>query len=170
MPGPISKTRHRARALARAVLVALLLSALAACAAPPTARDPATASIAPESDGVATGTPPRKSSPLPPERVSTPAPTRGNSPPRIDASCRVNADCVVKNVGNCCGEYPACVNAGSPTDPAAVQAACKASGRMAACGFRQIASCTCDQGTCSAQSEPVGDWINGSPPQSEPVR
>lgn len=169
MQTPIAMTR-RARALCRGPLAGLLLAALAACAAPPAESDSAADSDA-DSIAVAsvpansTATPvdaPRKSSPLPPEQVGTPTPA--NAPPRVDASCKVDADCAVKNVGNCCGAYPACVNVDSPTDPAAVQAACKASGRMAACGFREIKSCSCDQGTCRAQAEPVGGWIDGEQP------
>lgn len=43
----------------------------------------------------------------------------------IDRSCRSDADCTVKNVGNCCGAYPACVNVTSPTDPAGYRRAAR---------------------------------------------
>ncbi|MCE7031073.1 hypothetical protein LY625_00255 [Lysobacter sp. GX 14042] len=65
-----------------------------------------------------------------------------------DRSCDTDADCTVKNVGNCCGYYPACVNVDSPTDPEGVQAKCAAEGRAGVCGFPEIAGCQCVQGSC----------------------
>ena len=107
---------------------------LAACAAP-----------APATDDEASAPPP-KSTPLPPRVV--PKATA------VDSSCRTSADCAVKDVGNCCGAMPACVNKDSPTDPAAVQAQCQAKGMMGVCGFREISACQCDDGQCvSAQSQ-----------------
>ena len=66
-----------------------------------------------------------------------------------------SADCAVKNVGNCCGYYPACVNRNSPTDPQGVQAQCAKKGMMSVCGFQEIASCTCQAGRCEGQSTQV---------------
>ena len=57
---------------------------------------------------------------------------------------------MVKNVGNCCGYYPACVNVNSPTDPKGVQAECAKKGMMSVCGFPDISSCSCKQGQCEA--------------------
>ncbi|AWV08114.1 hypothetical protein [Marilutibacter maris] len=71
---------------------------------------------------------------------------------RIDKSCKTDADCTVKNVGNCCGYYPACVNVNSPTDPEGVKAACAESGMMSVCGFPAIEGCQCVEGSCQAQS------------------
>jgi hypothetical protein len=68
---------------------------------------------------------------------------------KVDRSCRRDADCAVKDVGNCCGAAPACVNVDSPTDPQGVAAQCRASGRMSICGFRQITSCQCVAGQCA---------------------
>ena len=62
-------------------------------------------------------------------------------PTQIDTRCKSSADCAVKNVGNCCGAMPACVNRDSPTDPQAVQAQCQAKGMMGICGFREISAC-----------------------------
>lgn len=86
---------------------------------------------------------PPMSDPLPPEQ----APIAGN-PPALDRSCRTSADCVVENVGNCCGAMPACVNRNSPTDPAAVKAQCEREGRMSTCGFKDVQACACVDGTC----------------------
>lgn len=86
--------------------------------------------------------PPRMGDPLPPQRLPAPV--------RLDRSCRADADCVVKNVGNCCGYYPACVHKASATDPAAVQAQCAKDGMASVCGFAEIESCDCVQGQCIA--------------------
>ena len=74
------------------------------------------------------------------------------SPLAPDRSCRSDADCVVKNVGNCCGAMPACVNKDSPTDPQGVQAQCAASGRMSVCGFADVTACQCVSGRCESDS------------------
>jgi hypothetical protein len=155
----------------RTAAVALVLAALAACAAPsPTAgpaqsagADRASESAAPAAPAdqagaatqppAATTPPPAKKyprmtgGPLPPQRIDD-----AKAPPevKVDASCRTDADCTVKNVGNCCGQYPACVNVNSPTDPKGVQARCAKSGMAAVCGFPQISSCSCVKGTCQA--------------------
>ena len=60
--------------------------------------------------------------------------------------------CAVKNVGNCCGAMPACVNKDSPTDPQGVQAQCAASGRMSVCGFADVTACQCVSGRCESDS------------------
>lgn len=125
---------------ARLLSLSLLLSmfgALAACAAPPSANN-------------AGATPPAPSEPAPPERVmSTPLPPRVvPTPATVDYGCRQDADCAVKNVGNCCGAMPACVNKDSPTSPDAVQAECAASGRMSVCGFVDVSACQCVSGRC----------------------
>ena len=124
------------------LLFALALS-LAACAAP-SATEPATGNLA--------GTTP----PPPPAPPKAPPPMSSPQPPRevrqevaVVTSCKTNADCAVKNVGNCCGAMPACVNKDSPTDPAAVQAACAAKGMMSVCGFQEISACQCDNGQCA---------------------
>ena len=70
----------------------------------------------------------------------------------MDFSCKADTDCAVKNVGNCCGYYPACVNVNSPTDPKGVQAECAKKGMMSVCGFPDISACTCKQGRCEAAS------------------
>ena len=78
---------------------------------------------------------------------------------QIDTRCRSNADCAVKNVGNCCGAMPACVD--SPTDPQAVQAQCQAKGMMGLCGFREISACQCDNGQCV--EAPAANGLRNAP-------
>jgi hypothetical protein len=68
--------------------------------------------------------------------------------PHVDAACRVDADCTVKDVGNCCGRYPACVNRDSPTFPARVKAECGKKGMVGVCGFPVIRGCRCIDGRC----------------------
>src|SRR3546814_9729547 len=69
--------------------------------------------------------PPSMSRPLPPNRV--------REAPTIEYGCKADSDCAVKNVGNCCGAMPACVNKDSPVDPAAVQSQCAKDGRVGVC-------------------------------------
>jgi hypothetical protein len=90
------------------------------------------------------------SDPLPPE----PVPAQGSANPSSpDRSCRTSADCVVKNVGSCCGAMPACVNVDARTDPAAVQAQCARQGMSSVCGFKEVTSCSCVAGTCQDGAE-----------------
>ncbi len=71
----------------------------------------------------------------------------------VDYSCTRDSDCVVKDVGNCCGYYPACVNVDSPTDPAAVQAECEKNDMQSICGFPEISSCACVENNCRAGTQ-----------------
>jgi len=93
-------------------------------------------------------------------RVAPPATAQAATPvsaeqsaPVLDFSCQSDSQCVVKNVGNCCGYYPACVNQLSPTDPAGVQAQCAASETMGICGFPQISACACVNQRCEAVTD-----------------
>ncbi|MCC8539257.1 hypothetical protein ACDH70_07745 [Xanthomonas axonopodis pv. poinsettiicola] len=85
----------------------------------------------------------------PPTDAATPPATA--KPITVVTTCKVDADCAVKNVGNCCGAYPACVNVNSPTDPKGVMAQCQSSGMMNVCGFREISACQCVSGQCAAK-------------------
>lgn len=132
----------------RHLLTALLVSSLlmlSACAAPPAdgamAATPAADAAQPPASQ---GTRARAPEPAPKERRAEPAPT----PVKVDFSCRTDADCAVKNVGNCCGAKPACVNANSPTDPQGVKAECARKGMMSVCGFKPVEGCQCVQGQC----------------------
>jgi len=132
------------RRLLTALLTVLQVSsllALAACAAP-------------SSEGSHAATPPAADAPQP-TRVRAPEPTQkevqsesANTPIKLDFACKTDSDCAVKNVGNCCGAKPACVNANSPTDPEGVKAECARKGMMSVCGFKAIEGCQCVQGQC----------------------
>lgn len=97
-----------------------------------------------------------------PEAVS-PAPAitlPGVSAPHeggVDYSCKVDSDCAVKDIGSCCGYYPACVNKDSPTFPEQVQARCAAEGLSSVCGFPDIAGCACVEGRCENIPGPAID-------------
>ena len=80
-----------------------------------------------------------------PDTVAITAPT---SP----TACSVDADCTVKNVGNCCGEYLQCVNVAHTPDPAGVKAACEREGRSSICGAPDISACQCVHGQCAASA------------------
>lgn len=82
---------------------------------------------------------------------TTPARADVAAVPEVDRSCRVDADCAVKDVGNCCGYYPACVNRTSPVFPERVRQQCEKTGSAGICGFPEIAACVCDSGQCAAQ-------------------
>ena len=120
----------------RLSLLLSLLLALTACTAP-AATAPVTSQPA---------------APSPVAEQTTPAKPAA-TPVVVNSSCTVDADCTVKNVGNCCGYYPACVNVNSATDPTGVQASCQAKGMMSVCGFAEIQSCSCVKGQCAAAGE-----------------
>jgi hypothetical protein len=136
------------------IFVMMLLLALAACA--PQASEPV-----PQAVAAADPATPAASAPAEP---ALPAPDVARRPPQellkvdgVDYSCRSDADCSVKDVGNCCGAYPACVNKDSPTFPDQVKARCAAEGMSSICGFREISSCQCLEGRCA----PLGDGSAG---------
>lgn len=114
------------------LLAGLLLAVLAAC----TAAD--------------TNTVPAASAP-PPANGPSQLPVIGNDPLNPSTQCRTDDDCEIKNVGNCCGYYPACVNTAAAVDPEAVQAQCAESGMAGVCGFPDISACTCVQNRCQAE-------------------
>jgi len=108
----------------------------------------------------------------PPAASPSPSPASARAAtvaPALDLRCHSDADCTVKNVGNCCGAAPACVNVDSPTDPAAVMAQCRASGRMSVCGSAQITGCQCVAGQCSAKPA-TADTLRRPIDTTEPVR
>ncbi len=141
------------RRLHRHAIVAVLAALLGGCTAPApqssTDADAETETRQAPATSASTGAqrrparPPRMSDPLPPQRVP-------GTPVVVDRSCRSDADCVVKDIGSCCGYFPACVNKDSPTDPAAVRAQCEQTGMASVCGFREITACTCNAGQCEA--------------------
>ena len=133
-----------------ATIVAILGLCACTSAAPP-APAPANPVAAAPADPAAT--------PVPPSEVPAPSvPTaKAGDAGDVDFSCTTDAECTVKNVGNCCGYYPACVNVDSPTFPERVQAQCEKQGMSSICGFPVIDTCMCKAGRCEAgpQNLPV---------------
>lgn len=176
-PNPMFRTRLSPRSWHPLLICALLLIGVG-CAGPTPqsqtaagnvaaiqaqADEPGVSAPAPVADS--STPPPRQappmSTPLPPEKVpdrssvDAPGTVSAGTQVRIDTACARDADCVVKDVGNCCGYYPACVNVNSPTDPAAVQAQCAREGTMSICGFPSISGCQCVAGQCQAEASGV---------------
>lgn len=131
------------------MLMAAALFGLAGCAAP-TGNGSAKAEPVSTAPAVSPTPAPRDVA------AAITAPTASKAAPAgvVDFSCKTDADCTVKNVGNCCGAYPRCVNVDSPTLPEQVKAACAANGQMGVCGFPSIAGCQCVAGTCAATEGP----------------
>jgi hypothetical protein len=67
-------------------------------------------------------------------------------------TCGTDTDCVVKDVGGCCGYTPACVNQNAKTDPEKAKAECAEKGISGICGFTPVESCICVGGMCEAGS------------------
>jgi hypothetical protein len=140
----------RLRHFAFTALTALLLIG---CTAPTPAPDAPSASPASAAPVAATppGEPPVAAPrPAAPPSVET-APVEAAT--AVDASnpsrsCKVDSDCAVKNVGNCCGAFPSCVNKDAKTDPAAVQAQCAKAGIASVCGFQDVSGCRCVKSQC----------------------
>lgn len=72
----------------------------------------------------------------------------------VDTACASDAECAIKDVGSCCGYFPACVNVDSPTFPDKVRADCAAEGRAGICGFPALRGCQCVQGRCEGITGP----------------
>ncbi len=140
----LRKSPHTQALALTALLFAALLAACAPQAANPGEDADPPAAIAPVVRDPAPAPP--MSQPLPPQRGLR----TGASAGKVDRSCAGDADCAVKDVGNCCGYYPACVNKDSQTFPEQVKAQCEQEGRMSVCGFREISSCQCVEGRCQA--------------------
>lgn len=133
----------RLRHFAFAALAALLL---VGCTAP---------TSTPEAPSAAPAAPHAAERLAEPPVAAPPAATlpTAETAPRSDASnpsrsCKTDSDCAVKNVGNCCGAFPSCVNKDAKTDPAAVQAQCAKAGMASVCGFQEVSGCQCVQGEC----------------------
>ena len=69
----------------------------------------------------------------------------------LDKSCGADADCVVKDVRNCCGEFLQCVNTNAAVNPAQVASLCEKEGTASVCGFAEISSCGCVEKKCVAK-------------------
>lgn len=68
----------------------------------------------------------------------------------IDRSCQVDGDCVIKNIGNCCGGYTECVNVNAVTHPWLVEHYyCRESRIGSICDSQPPSSCRCNKNQCT---------------------
>lgn len=77
----------------------------------------------------------------------------------IDYSCISDSDCGIKDVHNCCGYYPQCVNKDAKADPDYVRKACALEGVASACGYPSIDGCRCVQNRCVGIAQGVKETI-----------
>ncbi|HTA65744.1 MAG TPA: hypothetical protein VK753_09575 [Xanthomonadaceae bacterium] len=117
----------------------LVLFALALCACASAQTSGAGASAAMQTSPATSAQTPIASTPAPP----------AFDPAHPDRSCKVDADCQVKDVGNCCGRYPECVNKDAPVDPKAIRAQCASEHRIGMCHVMAVGGCSCVRGQCS---------------------
>ncbi len=67
--------------------------------------------------------------------------------------CEEDSDCVIKDVGSCCGYYPKCVHVNFQPDPEKVKQECEEQGLVSTCEVPDIKSCQCVAGECMELSE-----------------
>jgi len=71
---------------------------------------------------------------------------RGECFPKF--SCKTDDDCAVKDVHNCCGYFPGCVNKNYTPDIEAVKKECEEEGMVSICGFVELSGCKCENNIC----------------------
>jgi hypothetical protein len=153
---PIPPTEDIVMRLGHCALATLVAILLSGCTAPKPNADAPQAPAAPSVSAA-----PAAPMPTTPKPVEAPAAAPASRPPAIETlpgataenpsrSCKTDSDCAVKNVGNCCGAYPMCVNKDARTDPAAVQAQCAKQGITSVCGFQEVSGCQCVKSQCQS--------------------
>ena len=73
----------------------------------------------------------------------------------LNDSCQQDTDCMVKDVHNCCGYYPDCVNKEADVSALTVNKICARHNLASVCGFPSIKKCACTKGKC--EIVPVGN-------------
>jgi uncharacterized protein (UPF0333 family) len=66
----------------------------------------------------------------------------------VNYSCKKDADCAVKDVHNCCGEYMQCTNKNAKTDADFVNQACAKEGIGSICVTAKPNGCKCVKNKC----------------------
>ncbi|MBS0463889.1 MAG: hypothetical protein JSS03_02760 [Proteobacteria bacterium] len=130
----------------RLLLATLACALLAACVPSPAARTTPQAA-APATAPTASATPSTAPTAHPPPTVADPVAGLPDYA-HPDRRCTVDADCQVKNVGNCCGAFPMCVNKDAPVDAQAVKAQCAREHRFGMCHVVAVRGCSCVHGQC----------------------
>jgi hypothetical protein len=72
----------------------------------------------------------------------------------INYSCEQDSDCVIMDVGSCCGYYPVCLHKNSTPDPSK---ACEGGG-SSICGFPSIENCVCDTEQFGGRCQADNSW------------
>ncbi len=67
--------------------------------------------------------------------------------------CEKDADCEIKDVHNCCGYYPRCVNVDFEPDIEAVKLECEEQGSFGICGYPEITHCECIDNQCKSMQD-----------------
>jgi len=80
----------------------------------------------------------------------------------LDSSCKSDSECVVKNVGNCCGYYPMCTNKDSVLDPTEVASICSGQNNTD-CRLTIISYCRCQKIGSGSARKCVGFTGNPTP-------
>lgn len=137
----------------RFALPLLLVMLLGACTAPAPMGEPSGAANMAADPAPAPQAAPAQPPVQAPPALAERAPAF--DPMNPDRRCRTDADCAVKDIGNCCGTMPACVNANAKVDPAAVKAQCARDGISSVCGFVEVRGCSCVEGLCQASDGAV---------------
>src|SRR3989338_4326153 len=100
---------------------------------------------------------------IPTVAISSPAPTNNQvptiiptntvtdstMPPQIDYSCQSDADCVIKDAGSCCGQFPQCMNVNAKPNPDFVKKQCEKNDVSGSCGFPSVDGCKCINNKCA---------------------
>ena len=66
----------------------------------------------------------------------------------LNKSCNTSNECVIANIGNCCGYYPTCLNKDAKPDADFVNRICNKASIAGMCGFPSIESCECIENRC----------------------
>lgn len=72
----------------------------------------------------------------------------------LNASCKTDDDCVIKNIENCCGYYPKCLSKEAVLNPEEVERLCEGE-NATGCPIASLGYCRC-QGESSSRKKCVG--------------
>jgi hypothetical protein len=67
--------------------------------------------------------------------------------------CDAPSDCEIKDIHNCCGYYPRCVNKDYIPDIEAVKKKCIENDIVSICGYPEISECRCIENSCKSMQE-----------------
>jgi hypothetical protein len=81
---------------------------------------------------------------------------------KLPTACQSEADCVIADVGNCCGHYPACVTKQKPFDRYELRRICEKESIGSVCGYPDVSGCRCVNGQCwSVRADGDAAFLNG---------